>query len=106
MDSFFILFRILLGGVFLQRIVTTSIISMVLLLVILPISTGAENRKEKINEEIIYDVLVDRINNGNPELGEQVDIDDDIAYHCGVTEGVYYRFAVLDLLGSTTLLST
>lgn len=87
-----------------QRIVTTSIISMVLLLVILPINTGAENKKEKINEEIIYDVLVDRFNNGNPELGEQVDIDDDLAYHGGDVEGVNSRLDVLDSLGFTTIL--
>src|SRR5690625_7266633 len=77
---------------------------MVLLLVILPINTGAENKKEKINEEIIYDVLVDRFNNGNPELGEQVDIDDDLAYHGGDIEGVNSRLDVLDSLGFTTIL--
>src|SRR5690625_7244823 len=77
---------------------------MVLLLVILLINTGAENKKEKNNEEIIYDVLVDRFNNGNPELGEQVDIDADLADHGGDIEGVNSRLDVLDSLGFTTIL--
>src|SRR5699024_12288678 len=77
---------------------------MVLLLVILAINTGAESKKEKSNEEIIYDVLVDRFNNGNPELGEQVDIYDDLAYHGGDIEGVNSRLDVLDSLGFTTIL--
>lgn len=87
-----------------KRIIITSIMAMLLIMVISPYKTGAENNKEKINEEIIYNVFVDRFNNGNAQLNEQIDIEDELAYHGGDIKGIESRLDDIQSLGFTTIL--
>lgn len=84
-----------------KKIIATSIITILLLTLISPFSTNAENTK--INEEIIYNVFVDRFNNGDSKRHEQVDIEDELAYHGGDIKGVEDRLDVIQNLGFTTI---
>lgn len=86
-----------------KKILTTSIITMLLMTLILPFTINAENEKTKINEEIIYNVFVDRFNNGDSKRHEQVDIEDELAYHGGDIKGVEDRLDVIQNLGFTTI---
>lgn len=56
-----------------------------------------------LQEEIIYDILVDRFNNGDPTLSEQVNIDDPYAYHGGDLQGITAKLDRIHKLGFTTI---
>lgn len=56
-----------------------------------------------LREEIIYDILVDRFNNGDPTLNEQVDINDPYAYHGGDLQGITTKLDRIKQLGFTTI---
>lgn len=56
-----------------------------------------------IQEEIIYNILVDRYNNGNQAFSEQVRIDDPYAYHGGDLEGITLKLDDLKDLGFTAI---
>lgn len=56
-----------------------------------------------IQEEIIYNILVDRYNNGNQAFSEQVRIDDPYAYHGGDLEGIKLKLDDLKDLGFTAI---
>ena len=56
-----------------------------------------------LKEEIIYDILVDRFNNGDPTLSEQVDIHDPYAYHGGDLQGITMKLDRIKQLGFTTI---
>lgn len=60
-----------------------------------------ENRS--LQEEIIYDILVDRFNNGDPTLSEQVDINDPYAYYGGDLQGITTKLDRIKQLGFTTI---
>lgn len=85
-----------------KRAITTSIITILLLTLILPANIDAE--ENNVNEEIIYSVFVDRFNNGDSKRNEQVDINDELAYHGGDIKGVEDRLDVIQSLGFTTVL--
>jgi len=63
----------------------------------------AEESNEPIYEEIIYDILVDRFNNGNQNQGEQIRLDDPYAFHGGDIEGITMKLDELKELGFTTI---
>lgn len=56
-----------------------------------------------LQEEIIYDILVDRFNNGDPTLSEQVRIDDPFAYQGGDLKGITDKLDRIKKLGFTTI---
>lgn len=70
-----------------------------------PIVIHAETEEEMtpINEEIFYHILVDRFNNGDHSLNEEVDIDDQLAYHGGDLKGITKKLDSLSELGFTTV---
>ncbi|MFD2208470.1 alpha-amylase family glycosyl hydrolase [Virgibacillus halophilus] len=57
----------------------------------------------KAYEENIYDILVDRFNNGGQVLSEQVDLKDPKAYHGGDLKGIIEKLDDLQSLGFTML---
>ncbi|WP_106498047.1 alpha-amylase family glycosyl hydrolase [Lentibacillus sp. Marseille-P4043] len=59
--------------------------------------------KESINEEMIYSIFVDRFNNGDQQLGDQVNVDDPEAYHGGDIEGITNKLDYIKELGFTTI---
>src|SRR5690625_4673178 len=82
---------------------------MILLLIIpfllfssVPIQVQAENNST-LPEEIIYDILVDRFNNGRQAPSEQVDIHDPYTYNGGDIKGVTDMLDSLQEHGFTTV---
>lgn len=68
--------------------------------IINPVSAA---EKETIHSQIIYNVLVDRFNNGDPSLSKQVDLDNPLGYHGGDLQGITDKLGSLKELGYTTL---
>ncbi|UJL47602.1 alpha-amylase [Virgibacillus sp. NKC19-16] len=64
---------------------------------------AAAQEESEEQEEIIYNILVDRYNNGNFERDEQVQVDDSKAYHGGDLEGVINKLDELKEIGITTI---
>ncbi|MBP1969015.1 alpha-amylase [Virgibacillus natechei] len=64
-------------------------------------SSAQEDRQ--LEEEIIYNIVVDRFNNGDFERNEQVRIDDPYAYHGGDLQGIINRLDDIQELGVTTI---
>lgn len=60
-------------------------------------------KENPIQEEIFYDILVDRFNNGNQAFSEQVRVDDPLAYHGGDLEGIILKLDDLKELGFTAI---
>ncbi|WP_026905703.1 alpha-amylase family glycosyl hydrolase [Paucisalibacillus globulus] len=81
-------------------------ITSLLLAILLFISTypAVSFAKENpIQEEIIYNILVDRFNNGEQAFSEQVRLDDPYAYHGGDLKGITLKLDDLKELGFTTI---
>ncbi|MEN1970354.1 alpha-amylase family glycosyl hydrolase [Lentibacillus sp. N15] len=56
-----------------------------------------------IEDEMIYSIFVDRFNNGDQQLGDQVDVDDPQAYHGGDIKGITDKLDYIKGLGFTTI---
>ncbi|GGB39714.1 alpha-amylase [Virgibacillus dakarensis] len=56
-----------------------------------------------IQEEMIYTIFVDRFNNGDQQLGNQVNVDDPEAYHGGDIKGITDKLDYIKQLGFTTI---
>src|SRR5699024_6353992 len=56
-----------------------------------------------LQEETIYNILVDRYNNGDPSLDGQKRIDDPYAYHGGDIKGITKKLDEIQGLGFTTM---
>ncbi|HEY4601896.1 MAG TPA: alpha-amylase family glycosyl hydrolase [Cerasibacillus sp.] len=67
------------------------------------IVTAEEKSKTSLNEEIIYDIVIDRFNNGNQQKSEQVRTDDPYAYHGGDFQGIIMKLDDIKNLGFTTI---
>ncbi|MGP4106642.1 alpha-amylase family glycosyl hydrolase [Virgibacillus sp. L01] len=80
------------------------LVTLIIISFSLGITTPAEAaEKETIHSEIIYNLLVDRFNNGDPSAGEQVNLDDPLAYHGGDLQGVTAKLGSLKESGYTTI---
>lgn len=58
---------------------------------------------EQIEDEIIYEIIVDRFNNGNYSIDDNMDVEDTKAYNGGDLEGIRLKLDDLNTLGVTTL---
>ncbi|WP_449354086.1 alpha-amylase family glycosyl hydrolase [Virgibacillus natechei] len=63
----------------------------------------AAQEESEVQEEMIYNILVDRYNNGNFDRDEQVRVDDPKAYHGGDLEGIMNKLDDLQEIGITTI---
>lgn len=81
--------------------ISSLLIAILLLLNTYPVVSFADD--DNIQEEIIYDILVDRFNNGNQAFSDQVRIDDPLAYHGGDIEGIKLKLDDIKKLGFTTI---
>lgn len=61
-------------------------------------------KKSDINEEIIYDILVDRFSIGDQVLNDHVRPDDPLAYHGGDIVGITKSLDHIEQLGFTTII--
>lgn len=64
-------------------------------------AAGLEERE--LNEEVIYNILVDRYNNGDFSADEQVRVDDPKAFHGGDLQGIIKKLDTINELGITTI---
>lgn len=58
---------------------------------------------EDIHNEIFYQILIDRFNNGDTERDEDIDIDDPYSYHGGDFQGIINKLDDLQDIGITTI---
>ncbi|HLR65256.1 MAG TPA: alpha-amylase family glycosyl hydrolase, partial [Pseudogracilibacillus sp.] len=82
-----------------RKFTITTMIALLLFTMIGPIQTVEASAQE----EIIYDVLIDRFNNGELTLSDEVDHDDEFTYHGGDILGVTKKLDELDEAGFTTI---
>ncbi|AXI08755.1 alpha-amlyase [Oceanobacillus zhaokaii] len=59
--------------------------------------------KQPIHEEVIYNILIDRYNNGDYERDDQVDIENPISYHGGDLQGIIAKLDDLEEIGVTII---
>lgn len=80
------------------------LLSFLLILTSMPLYiVSAEESDDTLKEEVIYDILIDRFNNGNQKLNEQVRLDDPYAFHGGDLEGITKKLDDLNEFGYTTI---
>lgn len=60
--------------------------------------------KVNIQDEIFYDILVDRFNIGDHNLSDQVRNDDPLAYHGGDLKGIIHKLDRIEKLGFTAII--
>src|SRR5699024_8300276 len=84
-----------------KRLLITSLVAL-MLFSSLPLSVKADNQTT-LPEQVIYDILVDRFNNGRQAPSEQVDIEDQSTYNGGDIEGVTKMLGQLEEHGSTAV---
>src|SRR5690625_1747606 len=58
---------------------------------------------EQIKDEIIYEIIVDRFNNGDYSIDYHIDVEDPKAYQGGDIKGITLKLDDLYTLGVTTL---
>ncbi len=85
-----------------KRFVTLLFVIPILLYSFLPVTVQAEN-SAALSEEIIYDILIDRFNNGSQASSDQVDIDDPLTYNGGDIKGVTMKLDSLKEHGFTAI---
>ncbi|BAC13141.1 alpha-amylase [Oceanobacillus iheyensis HTE831] len=71
--------------------------------VLLPVTNVNAEEPINIHNEIIYDILVDRFNNGDSEETEEIAVDDPNAYHGGDIKGIIDQLDRLKEMGITTI---
>lgn len=85
-----------------RKMIVTFVAIALLLVPSVPTTSSAEEMPS-LNEEIIYDILVDRFNNGNQAPSDQVDVDDPYTYNGGDINGITKMLDELDDHGFTTI---
>lgn len=65
--------------------------------------TYAKTENHTIQDDIIYDILIDRYNNGNQNSGEDIDVKDPYAYHGGDLAGIEAKLSEIEDLGFTAI---
>lgn len=75
---------------------------LIILLLALPNMILA-NENTVIQEEIIYNILIDRFNNGSQAPSQQIDIDDPLTYHGGDIQGIIAMLDRIKEYGFTTI---
>lgn len=78
-----------------------AILTMMLLLII-PISAQAKT-SESLKKEKIYNILIDRYNNGHQTHSDAVDINNPHAYHGGDFKGIEMKLDAIQAAGFTTI---
>src|SRR5690625_569873 len=77
--------------------------SIILLMTSLQPTTSHAEESQSIKNEIIYDILIDRFNNGRQAPSEQVDIHDPLTYNGGDIKGITLMLDTIDEHGFTTI---
>ncbi|GIO21670.1 alpha-amylase family glycosyl hydrolase [Oceanobacillus sp. J11TS1] len=78
-------------------------IGLVAFLSIFMIQVPVHAQEENIHNEIFYQILIDRFNNGDSEIDEEIDIEDPYNYHGGDFQGIINKLDDLQDLGITAI---
>lgn len=87
-----------------KKFLKTVLITILFIHTVAPIAAHAEEEDSPIYDEIFYHILIDRFNNGDPSLSEEVDINDELTYQGGDLLGVTKKLDTLSELGFTTII--
>lgn len=79
------------------------IISLVMLLSLFIYGLPVTAEERKLEDEIIYEIIVDRYNNGDYSIDEKVDLEDPVSYHGGDLNGITKRLDENVEIGVTML---
>ncbi|MFC0524828.1 alpha-amylase family glycosyl hydrolase [Pontibacillus salicampi] len=87
----------------------TSVRSVILLIPFLlfyglPFAGAAEKEERKVEEEVIYSIMVDRFHDGENSNNQQVDPDNPDAYHGGDLQGIIDKLDYIKERGFTTIM--
>lgn len=85
-----------------KKIITLVFVIPVLFMSMMHFPVKAENGS-RLSDEIIYDILVDRFNNGRQAPSDQVDIDDPLTYNGGDIKGITAKLDSLKENGFTVV---
>lgn len=86
-----------------KKYTSVFILFLLLMQLAVPSIVVAEKNVTTLQEEIIYQLFIDRYNNGDASLNEQVDTNDPLAYHGGDLQGIIDKLDTIDQLGFTTI---
>ena len=90
------------GGLFMKKIAGVFLaVGLIAFMTFVP--NVAAERERGLEDEIIYNILIDRYNNGTPTNDTQVNLDDPQAYHGGDLQGVIAKLDDLQEIGVTTI---
>jgi len=85
-----------------KHVVSTALFIALLLIYAMPqLAAGTEERE--MQDEIIYSIMVDRFNNGDPNNDKDADPNDPLAYHGGDFKGVTEKLDYLKDMGFTAI---
>ena len=85
-----------------KHVLSTALFIALLLIYAMPqLAAGTEERE--MQDEIIYSIMVDRFNNGDPNNDKDADSNDLLAYHGGDFKGITEKLDYLNDLGITAI---
>lgn len=85
-----------------KRNITKFIVFFTIAVLALPLVANA-NEDQSIHDEIIYDIVIDRFNNGSQAPSEQVDIDNPLTYNGGDIKGITDKLDTIQEHGFTAI---
>lgn len=85
-----------------RKMIKISLILLLLLTFTLPVSTQAES-STSVKDDIIYDIIVDRYNNGSHAPSDQRDIDNPLTYNGGDIKGIIQMLDKIEEHGFTAI---
>src|SRR5699024_6015827 len=85
-----------------KKFYAITIVTILLFIGLYPAKSDAQLDPE-LTDEIIYDIMIDRFNNGRQAASDQVDIDDPYTYNGGDIKGVTMMLDTLEEYGFTTI---
>src|SRR5699024_7866839 len=85
-----------------KKYIASLITVFTLALIALPLIAHAD-QKASLNDEIIYDIIVDRFNNGRQAPSDQVDVKNPLTYNGGDIKGITMMLDSIEEHGFTTI---
>src|SRR5690625_2609514 len=79
------------------------ILTIITIICSLSFVTVVSANEMNVQEEIVYNIIIDRFNNGDQSLNDHVDINDPYNYHGGDFDGISQKLSHLESLGFTTI---
>lgn len=90
------------GGINMRKFTLLLFVLALLFVGVGPVASVSA-KPSTIHEEIFYDILVDRFNNGGQKHSEQIRLEDPYAYHGGDIQGIIMKLDTLNEMGFTAI---